>query len=265
MTTLRPLSLCLSSLLCLSGTVQARLFYAETRTELPPFTVDSEPSAESSDVVIEQDPKRPDLKKITHILRSGPPKRADCRCPGPEAPDFTDLQVKWNAGNFDFKIYTRGTGLEPSSVTSAVIGGFNAWKTAAPAAPSPVSTEDYTHRSAGIALDDENSVSWQPLAAQYGADAVAAAVIWTDALGNIVHFDIALNSSLPWTIARPENCGPSGPAYDVQSAAAHLAGHVYGLGHNDGCNLTMNPTIRPGETIKATLGQGDIRGIQSKY
>ena len=262
---LRPLALCLSSLLGFSGLAHAHLFYAETKTELPPFTADPGPSIQNSDVVLEQEPKRPELKKMTHVLRSGSPQRGDCRCPGPEGAEYTDLKVKWSAANFNFKIYTRGTGLEPSSVTSAVMSGFNAWKIAEPAAPAPVSSENYTEQSAGIAFDDENSVSWQPLSGQYGAGAVAAATIWTDALGNIVHFDIAFNSNLPWTIARPESCGMNGPAYDVQSVATHLAGHVFGLGHNDGCNLTMNATVQPGESTKATLGKGDINGIQTKY
>jgi len=54
-------------------------------------------------------------------------------------------------------------------------------------------------------------------------------------------------------------------AYDLQNAATHEFGHVFGLGHVQSPFNTMYPTVTTGETYKRSLASGDAAGIRASY
>lgn len=225
---------------------------------------------------IEEDvPGRPDLVKVTHIFRTPAVARArataGCACPGPEGTNYSIERVKWFDPSFSISIYTSGSGVGSAAVT-AITNAFGAWRAADPAAPSAiVAAQDFVSAPPPIALDDKQVISWQPLSATYGSSTLAVTVYWAsrakvNGFSKIVHFDMAFNTDYQWTLlGTTESCGGGTGAYDVQNVATHEAGHAYGMGHNNDCNLTMNPTAAAGETVKSTLAVGDISGIKSIY
>ena len=68
------------------------------------------------------------------------------------------------------------------------------------------------------------------------------------------------------SIGAAESCGDAATSsFDIASVATPEAGHAYGMGHNNDCNLTMNPTAACRKTIKSSLAPGDQKGIQAIY
>jgi len=83
----------------------------------------------------------------------------------------------------------------------------------------------------------------------------------------MVEFDIVLDKDEQWAInTDPEDPDPN--AFDVQNIATHEAGHTLVLGDlrspKDGA-LTMHAYTWLGDTVKRTLGSGDISGVQAIY
>lgn len=224
-----------------------------------------------SDDRIEQEvPGRPDLLKVTHIFRRQPARvRNPCLCPTSEGTRYTLERVRWNASSFNYTIYTAGSGAGPAA-GQAVRDSFDAWRSAEPAAPLAVSSQNDLSPGPGIALDGEQNVSWRRLSDIYGTNTLAVTVYWysrarTNGFYPIVHFDMAFNTDYPWAVlGLGDSCGGGG-AYDIRDVGTHEAGHAYGLGHDTDCNLTMNPTATPGETVKSTLAPGDAAGIRAIY
>jgi hypothetical protein len=226
-----------------------------------------------TDMLEEDVPGQADVVKVTHIFRvnKGKPGSAPaCSCPGADGSTYSLLKVKWFDPSFNYNIYTLNTSLGASAAT-AVASSFAAWKNAEPASPAALlGSVNASAAGPGIALDGEQNVSWQPLSATYGPDTLAVTVYWYSRLkiggfSRISHFDMAFNTDYAWVSAgATESCG-GGSGFDVQDVGTHEAGHALGMGHNNGCNLTMNPTASQGETSKSTLGAGDILGIQAIY
>lgn len=216
------------------------------------------------DVFVEKEPLQPQLTRITHVFKKAKPGGSSCTCDSPEGTDYSLLAGKWSLPSFSYKVYAANSELG-AAVEGFVRDAFQAWKTAEDAAPTPTLTEtDVVSPPPAIALDGVQAITWQSLR-RYGRRTLAVTVYWTDAGNNIVHFDMAFSTSVKWGFLPAESCGGSGDTYDVQNVATHEAGHVFGLGHSNGCNLTMNPTAKVGETIKASLAAGDINGIRAKY
>lgn len=227
----------------------------------------------ADDRMEEDVPGHPDKVKVTHIFRDhrgkGRPGPANCVCGGPEGSAFSLEKAKWFDPTLSFKIYTAHSQLGPS-VAEAVEASFGSWTAADPAAPGISATRDDASPGPGIAFDGEQNVSWQPLSAVYGSNTLAVTVYWysrvkTGGFSRILHFDMAFNADYAWSLpGSPESCG-LGASFDVQNVGTHEAGHVYGMAHNNDCNLTMNPTATSGETVKSTLAAGDVNGIRSIY
>jgi hypothetical protein len=227
----------------------------------------------NDDRLEENVPGHKDWVKVTHIFRhyKAKPAAAACICGGPESSAYSLEKAKWFDPAINYTIYTLNSGLG-AAAGDAIKASFTAWKTNEPAAPSPVAVQNDTAAGPGIALDNEQNVSWQPLSATYGANTLAVTVYWysrtkTGGYSKIMHFDMAYNKDFPWAMTAGAGACGGGEAtqYDVQAIGTHEAGHVYGLNHNNGCNLTMNPTAAAGETTKSTLAVGDINGIQAIY
>jgi hypothetical protein len=79
--------------------------------------------------------------------------------------------------------------------------------------------------------------------------------------------DIRLNSKVyHWVGSVPAGCVNR---MSITAVATHEMGHVFGLGHVDEKqhgNLTMSPQLNgPCQTSEATLGLGDVKGLEEKY
>jgi Matrixin len=78
--------------------------------------------------------------------------------------------------------------------------------------------------------------------------------------------DMRLNrASYLWVASIGNTCSNK---FAIESVATHEFGHIYGMAHvsevTDG-NLTMSPTIYPCQMSEASLGRGDVLGLETKY
>jgi hypothetical protein len=85
----------------------------------------------------------------------------------------------------------------------------------------------------------------------FGDDALAMASVWADERGNIVAFDIQVNSDAAW--------GMQGEPlrYDLEAAITHEVGHVLGIEHSPFAEATMYASHGRGETWRRELADDD--------
>ncbi|MFA5392201.1 MAG: matrixin family metalloprotease [Candidatus Paceibacterota bacterium] len=110
--------------------------------------------------------------------------------------------------------------------------------------------------------DYTNTVSFEPLNTAY-PNAIAVTFYWYNrSTKGLLETDTVFNSDLSWAINEDSN------SYDLQNIATHEFGHWLLLGDlyslRDSA-LTMYGYGGLGETIKSTLGRGDISGINKIY
>ncbi|MBI5555354.1 MAG: matrixin family metalloprotease [Elusimicrobia bacterium] len=87
-----------------------------------------------------------------------------------------------------------------------------------------------------------------------------------------MEFDQVYSDAVSWTLYSVANedyvpGGGTGP-FDLPDVATHEHGHIFGLSdlyNSRDKYLTMYGYASAGETLKRTLGKGDILGIQSIY
>jgi hypothetical protein len=111
-------------------------------------------------------------------------------------------------------------------------------------------------------MDKYNTVSFESFGQNYsGAIAITFYWYYRGSKG-LVETDTVFNSDLPWAVDGNQN------SYDLQNIATHEFGHWLLLGDlyspRDWA-LTMYGYGIFGETIKSTLGVGDISGINKIY
>ena len=76
---------------------------------------------------------------------------------------------------------------------------------------------------------------------------------------------VTLDSGDKYFVSPTARCGASGSLFDIQNIATHEIGHAINLGHVSERLQSMYPTSYVGETLKRTLGNGDIKGISNLY
>ena len=76
---------------------------------------------------------------------------------------------------------------------------------------------------------------------------------------------VTLDSGDKYFVSPTERCGGSGSLFDIQNIATHEIGHAINLGHVSDRLQSMYPSSLAGETLKRTLGNGDIKGISNLY
>lgn len=82
----------------------------------------------------------------------------------------------------------------------------------------------------------------------------------------ITNATIKFDSSENWDILDHGRCNTTiGDTQDIISVAVHEIGHLSGLGHSDGKKQTMYYQNLPGQTLRRTLGLGDIEGFKTAY
>jgi hypothetical protein len=109
--------------------------------------------------------------------------------------------------------------------------------------------------------DGVNVVAFGDLA---GGD--LAMTCWWTLGGRVVEADVKLNKAdFGWAVNVRPWCSRK---YNIEAVATHEFGHVFGLGHVSEAShpaLTMSPSIRSCQRSEATLGLGDLRGLEKKY
>jgi len=199
--------------------------------------------------------------------------------PGPCADNayaFIDARtVGWShALRWRFKASSVPAGLNASSVLAVIKKAFKNIVTARNdcGLPDKVSaTQSYlgtTSQNPGVGRsgtcgnsDGVNVVAFAPLDGAYAG----YTCIWWDTHHRIVEADIRLDPDQPWATSLSSCFGD----IMLESLLTHEIGHAFGLAHvgeSSHGRLTMS-TFLDGycENQEATLGWGDIRGLQALY
>jgi len=157
-------------------------------------------------------------------------------------------------------------GLPNLQVVSAVDAAFTEWTNHNPADGKYIRFFDEgitkLETSANPSRDYTNTVSFELLNSAY-PNAIAITFYWySRGSKELVETDTVFNSDLPWSVAGDSQ------SYDLQNIATHEFGHWLLLGDLYSVRdwaLTMYGYGSLGETIKSTLGKGDISGINKIY
>jgi matrixin len=181
---------------------------------------------------------------------------------------------KWRSRyNWYFKISTTPRGVSWSRARQAVIrAGWNITRGDNNCGlPDGISA---THSYRGTTSRGANITSGSRCAARDGRSVVAfgdlagylGMACWWTRNGSIVEGDVKLNSfEYRWYALRPRGCRNR---WSIEAAATHEIGHVFGLRHVSERfhpTLTMSPLIKACQDSEATLGLGDILGLQTLY
>jgi hypothetical protein len=93
-----------------------------------------------------------------------------------------------------------------------------------------------------------------------------AMTCWWTLGGKVVEADVKLNKAeYGWVVNLPKRCSRK---WSIEAVATHEFGHVFGLGHVSESThpaLTMSPSIRSCQRSEASLGLGDLLGLEKKY
>ncbi len=151
-----------------------------------------------------------------------------------------------------------------SGYTTAHLAAFNAAGQTWDNATAASIFGGFQAGSLGVAgqLDGVNQIDFVNLG---GGGTIAVTTTWYYlSTGEAIESDGQYNTYYAWATD-----GSPG-AMDVENIAAHEVGHTWGLDHPSGPSrkigcLTMYAYADLGETVKRTLGDGDILGLQTIY
>jgi len=171
-------------------------------------------------------------------------------------------KLHWDSINLpiDVKVYSKDTLI---GVFSAVLAALEEWEKYTPTSLYGSIAEDSTNPPPGAVLDGENTMSWGTIDGPGGI--IGVCYYWYYANSKeMVEFDIVFDVEETWSTVEATDTG----AFDVQNIATHEAGHTLVLGDlhspKDGA-LTMHAYTWLGDTVKRTLGSGDILGVRAIY
>ena len=88
---------------------------------------------------------------------------------------------------------------------------------------------------------------------------------WWSVAGEIVESDVVFSKNVKWYLSKPASCSAQ---WSLYATAAHELGHAFGLNHvaeTTHGSLTMAPKIMACQSGEATLGLGDVRGLEALY
>jgi hypothetical protein len=168
--------------------------------------------------------------------------------------------IRW-AGDeplVDCVVYTLDA---PDGAFAAVTPAFGEWDGYTPASIYGSVEEDSVTTPPGLTYDGENTACWGPIDGPGGAVAVTRFVFWVNTK-ELIEFDIVFDIADPWSTDGAEG------TFDIQNVMTHELGHTLVLDDlrspKDGA-LTMHAYTWSGDSVKRTLGSGDILGIQEIY
>jgi hypothetical protein len=165
-------------------------------------------------------------------------------------------ELHWADSNVHFSVNTSGShGLSESEVREAISDSATSWNIGNLTFTNDGDTKnkgaDYSDEIHSISFSDNWTEDPQVLALTY---------TWSTNDGNIVHFDMEINSE-------HHSWGTEGSAneYDLQNAITHEFGHAIGLNHSEEENATMAPSAVVGEMEKRDLHSDDVDGYTHLY
>jgi len=189
---------------------------------------------------------------------------------GAEVNDFKYNGIHWSGSQPAVNYWVNplnDQGLNSFDVVDSAKAAFQEWMKNDSAADGKYITFAYKGKTtsetpANPNMDNANTVSFEPLNSAY-PNAIAITFYWYyRGSKELVETDTVFNSDLPWSV----NSDPN--KYDLQNIATHEFGHWLLLGDlysQRDWALTMYGYGRLGETMKSTLGTGDISGINKIY
>ena len=122
------------------------------------------------------------------------------------------------------------------------------------------SSPDISDRAGCQTRDGRNELGFKRLPSGY----LAYSCRWWGG-GNYVEGDTAYNTYYKWYVSKPSNCSWR---WSIENVATHEVGHTFGLSHvSEGSHprLTMSTMLYPCQKSEATLGLGDLRGLEALY
>jgi len=195
-----------------------------------------------------------------HVTHARPgPATANCSNAGTGGGGYELLSWKV-AGNTTARLNANTVPSGLSNVAAVLDSSFDAWSGASNA-------PDIDVVIGGTVTKATANHSYDLMWGRAGGSSIAVTYTWRWSNGE-VESDTVFNNRLPWFIAGAEGdgCVESQAKYDVANIATHEFGHTYGLGHAAGGRWeTMYPYGFTGETLKRSLGSGDIAGVRALY
>ena len=122
------------------------------------------------------------------------------------------------------------------------------------------SAPDVSSTAACVSRDGRNEMGFKRLPSSY----LAYSCRWWSSSG-FIEGDTAYNTYYKWYTSKPSSCSWR---WSVTNVATHELGHNFGLSHvseSSHPKLTMSPMIYPCQSGEATLGLGDLRGLEALY
>jgi len=162
--------------------------------------------------------------------------------------------VKWFS-TISYEVNPAGSGLDRDLVRSTLEASSETWDSETEFelfAPSELTEET------AIGYDETNRIVWGEL----NPGVIAVTYLWYNpATKQIVEFDMVFNTYYTWSTDEAST------TMDLQNIATHEFGHngLADLRPPKDQALTMYAYSSLEETIKKTLGDGDILGIQKLY
>lgn len=180
--------------------------------------------------------------------------------PTDQATNYRYTGIHWFKLPVTYEVNPSGSGIsDRGAVVTAITYAFEEWDkyTSKELFSNLVATTTLT----GGYRDEHNVVSW---AFMSDSNVIAITYVWYYvATKEIVECDTIFSTRFVWSLDPPS---PS--AMSVRNIATHEAGHWISLGdlnpYKDSL-LTMYAYSTYGETIKETLGKGDVLGVQKAY
>ena len=171
--------------------------------------------------------------------------------------------VKWTS-KVSYSVNPTNSKLDGNAVLSALSASSATWdsSTGFPLFNQP--TSDSSAKPNLNSADSKHTVSWEDLSTLgFSNNVIAVTYVWYNRYtGQIADFDMMMNTKYTWSVSGDKS------AMDVKNIATHELGHAVGLSdlyNNKDCGLTMYGYSGYGETMKQTLGKGDILGLQALY
>jgi hypothetical protein len=163
--------------------------------------------------------------------------------------------LHWQQGTIPFYYNPENSGLSSQEISDAFDKSALEWSYQYIELQNKGETNrkfvDYQDEEYVIFFEDDWKESPEILAISY---------TWSNSNGEIVHFDIEINSEhFSWATNGNED------RHDLQNTLTHELGHVIGLDHSDVDEATMAPASHIGETKKRELHIDDKEGHEFIY
>lgn len=150
-------------------------------------------------------------------------------------------------------------GLGSSGIISTMNAAGNTWDQA-------VAADIFGSISAGGSSGNirrQDFVNQQGFKNLGGGGTIAVTYTWSYSDGRAAESDAAYNTYFVWSLSGEAN------KMDLQNIATHEMGHTFGMGHTSTASanscVTMYPYGAYGETLRRTLADGDLLGIDAIY